>query len=112
MKILLTGATGQIATALARRLSAKATVVVTDRATLDLSRPGSIPDAFDQVAPLGIDERRQSGFECRNAAVTSNARDGQAAAMLLGLRRGRDAGPRLRFCRGLLSSEHQNALTR
>jgi dTDP-4-dehydrorhamnose reductase len=50
MKILLTGAAGQIATALAQRLRALATLVITDRANLDLSKPETIPDVLNRLA--------------------------------------------------------------
>jgi dTDP-4-dehydrorhamnose reductase len=51
MRILVTGATGQIGSALANRLQGLGTVIATDRSALDLSRPESIPAVLDAVAP-------------------------------------------------------------
>lgn len=51
MRILITGASGQVGSATAQRLRARATVVATDRATLDLSKPDAIPGVLDEIAP-------------------------------------------------------------
>ncbi len=42
MRILITGATGQVGLALASRLQGSGSLIVTDRRALDLSQPGSI----------------------------------------------------------------------
>ncbi len=51
MRILITGATGQVGLALASRLQDSASLIVTDRRTLDLSQPGSIASVLDRLAP-------------------------------------------------------------
>jgi dTDP-4-dehydrorhamnose reductase len=51
MRILVTGVTGQVGSALVARLPAPDTVVAADRATLDLSRPETIPAVLDALAP-------------------------------------------------------------
>jgi len=51
MRILITGATGQLGLALASRLQDLGTVIATDRAVLDLSQPNSIPERLDRLAP-------------------------------------------------------------
>jgi dTDP-4-dehydrorhamnose reductase len=51
MRILVTGASGQIGWATAQRLTSCAVVIATDRASLDLSKPDSIPAILDKIAP-------------------------------------------------------------
>jgi dTDP-4-dehydrorhamnose reductase len=51
MRILLTGASGQVGGALRSTLSTIGTVVVLDRNRLDLSLPGTIPSVLSEVAP-------------------------------------------------------------
>ena len=51
MKILLTGATGQVGGALCSRLTEFGTVVAPDRANLDLSRPEALGRILDGMAP-------------------------------------------------------------
>ncbi len=51
MRILVTGATGQIGSATAKRLSSCASVIATDRRTLDLSAPDAIAATLDKIAP-------------------------------------------------------------
>jgi dTDP-4-dehydrorhamnose reductase len=51
MRVLITGASGQVGSAAARRLKADAEVIATDRAALDLSKPDTIPAILDDVAP-------------------------------------------------------------
>jgi dTDP-4-dehydrorhamnose reductase len=51
MRTLITGATGQLGLALASRLQGSASLIVTDRRTLDLSQPGSIASVLDRLAP-------------------------------------------------------------
>lgn len=51
MRILVTGATGQVGGALAAPLRAAGTVLTPDRGTLDLARPQDIPAALDRLAP-------------------------------------------------------------
>ena len=51
MRILLTGASGQVGGALRVPLSAMGTVVTLDRSQLDLSLPDSIPRVLSKVAP-------------------------------------------------------------
>ena len=51
MRILVTGATGQLGAALTRRLVFLGEIVAADRALLDLSKPEAIPRILDQVAP-------------------------------------------------------------
>ena len=50
MRILLTGATGQVGGALLPKLQ-RHSVIATDRATLDLARPERIADVLDHLAP-------------------------------------------------------------
>src|SRR5262245_60026673 len=51
MNILVTGATGQVGTALARRLKAFGSIVATGRETLDLAKLDSIAGILDHLAP-------------------------------------------------------------
>jgi len=51
MRILVTGASGQVGSATAERLSARASVIAADRASLDLSKPEAIPAILDEIAP-------------------------------------------------------------
>jgi dTDP-4-dehydrorhamnose reductase len=51
MRILLTGATGQVGGALRVPLGAIGTVVTLDRSQFDLSLPASIPSVLSEVAP-------------------------------------------------------------
>lgn len=51
MRVLVTGANGQVGSALSRRLRAVTDVVATDRSRLDLSRPETICAALDRIAP-------------------------------------------------------------
>ncbi|HLC08497.1 MAG TPA: dTDP-4-dehydrorhamnose reductase [Methyloceanibacter sp.] len=51
MRILITGATGQLGFALASRLQVLGTLIATDRTALDLSQPNSIKPRLDQLAP-------------------------------------------------------------
>ena len=51
MRILVTGASGQVGSATAQRLRSRATVVATDRATLDLSKPDALPGVLDKISP-------------------------------------------------------------
>lgn len=50
MRILVTGASGQVGSATKRRLQQSA-VVATDRQTLDLSKPNTISRVLDEIAP-------------------------------------------------------------
>ena len=51
MRILITGATGQVGLALASRLQGSGNLIVTNRRALDLSQPGSIAAVLDRLAP-------------------------------------------------------------
>ena len=51
MRILLTGASGQVGGALRLPLGAIGTIVTLDRSQLDLSLPASIPSVLSEVAP-------------------------------------------------------------
>jgi dTDP-4-dehydrorhamnose reductase len=51
MRILLTGATGQVGGALFSRLQSAAAVMTPDRSAFDLARPQDIPAALDEFAP-------------------------------------------------------------
>ncbi len=51
LRILITGETGQIGSALIERLRSVASIVATGRASLDLSRPKDIPRLLDGLAP-------------------------------------------------------------
>jgi dTDP-4-dehydrorhamnose reductase len=51
VRILLTGATGQVGGALLEPLQAIGAVVAADRTRLDLARPEQIPAALDRIAP-------------------------------------------------------------
>lgn len=51
MRILITGVTGQVGSALLPRLSAFGAVIAADRQVIDLSRPGDIGARLDEVAP-------------------------------------------------------------
>lgn len=51
MRILVTGASGQVGSATAQRLASCATLIVTDRASLDLSKPDAIPAILANIAP-------------------------------------------------------------
>src|SRR5258708_37117874 len=51
MRILLTGTTGQVGRALFAPLASLGTVLSISRSQLDLSRPETIGEAFDQLKP-------------------------------------------------------------
>ena len=51
MRILITGAEGQVGSALVDRLRESATIVGVQRSTLDLSKVEAIPAAFDRIGP-------------------------------------------------------------
>ena len=51
MRILVTGMTGQVGSALVARLRASDTVLAADRTALDLSRPDTIAAVLDALAP-------------------------------------------------------------
>src|SRR5262245_53518929 len=51
MNILVTGANGQLGTALARRLKCFGSIMATDRVTLDLTKLNSISGILDHLAP-------------------------------------------------------------
>jgi dTDP-4-dehydrorhamnose reductase len=51
MKVLVTGATGQVGSALLSRLEGIATLVGADRTMLDLSRPENMGATLDRIAP-------------------------------------------------------------
>jgi dTDP-4-dehydrorhamnose reductase len=51
MRILVTGVTGQIGSALLSRLPASATTITADRSMLDLAAPQVIPATLDRLAP-------------------------------------------------------------
>jgi dTDP-4-dehydrorhamnose reductase len=51
MRILLTGVTGQVGSALCAPLSEFATVLQADRGQLDLSQPATLSNALDQLKP-------------------------------------------------------------
>ena len=51
MRILVTGASGQVGSATVQRLEPCATVIATDRASLDLSKLDAIPATLDKTAP-------------------------------------------------------------
>src|SRR4029078_1139706 len=51
MRVLITGATGQVGLALASRLQGSGSLIVTDRRGPDLSQPGSIAAVLDRLAP-------------------------------------------------------------
>ena len=51
MRILLTGVTGQVGSALRAPLSAFATLLPADRGQLDLSQPATLSSALDRLKP-------------------------------------------------------------
>ena len=51
MQILVTGASGQVGLALAKELSPLATLRLTNRQDLDLSKPHSIPERLEEIKP-------------------------------------------------------------
>jgi dTDP-4-dehydrorhamnose reductase len=51
MRILLTGVSGQVGSALLHRLQKVGTVIPTDFDTLDFARPDLLADALDRIAP-------------------------------------------------------------
>jgi dTDP-4-dehydrorhamnose reductase len=51
MRILLTGAIGQVGNALRTPLASLGTVIATDRTSIDLSRPGEVSAALNRAAP-------------------------------------------------------------
>lgn len=51
MRILVTGVTGQVGSALATKLATFGTVVPADRSVLDLTRPEDIASRLDEIAP-------------------------------------------------------------
>jgi dTDP-4-dehydrorhamnose reductase len=51
VRILLTGATGQVGRALSAPLAALGTVLIANRSQLDLSQPETISEAFDHLKP-------------------------------------------------------------
>jgi dTDP-4-dehydrorhamnose reductase len=51
LRILVTGVTGQVGSALRSRLAGFGTIIAADRATLDLTKPGEIAERLDALAP-------------------------------------------------------------
>jgi dTDP-4-dehydrorhamnose reductase len=51
MRILVTGVTGQVGSALVERLQSLGSIVAADRTMLDLARPDEISAALDRIAP-------------------------------------------------------------
>ena len=51
MRILLTGVTGQVGSALVARLPPSATVLPADRSVLELAEPQTIASTLDRLAP-------------------------------------------------------------
>jgi len=51
MRILVTGVTGQVGNALAKRLGRLGDVVPADRSVLNLAEPGTLPEALDRLSP-------------------------------------------------------------
>ena len=51
MRILVTGVTGQIGNALAKRLKPLGDVVPADRSVLNLAEPGTLPETLDRLSP-------------------------------------------------------------
>lgn len=51
MRILLTGASGQVGSALRAPLASLGTVIAADRTSIDLSRPGDVTAALSEAAP-------------------------------------------------------------
>jgi dTDP-4-dehydrorhamnose reductase len=51
MRILVTGVTGQVGKALAKRLQGLGDVVAADRSVLNLAEPGALAEALDRLAP-------------------------------------------------------------
>jgi dTDP-4-dehydrorhamnose reductase len=51
LRILVTGVTGQVGSALATKLTAFGTVMPADRSVLDLTRPEDIASRLDEIAP-------------------------------------------------------------
>ena len=51
MRILVTGVSGQVGSAVAGKLAASRTIIAADRAALDLSRPAELPTKLDALAP-------------------------------------------------------------
>jgi dTDP-4-dehydrorhamnose reductase len=51
MRILVTGVTGQVGSALMETLQSAGSIVAADRGALDLSRPDRIPAALERLAP-------------------------------------------------------------
>lgn len=75
MRVLVTGAAGQVGAEVARLLAGRAEVVAHDRATLDLARPGQIaarvrearPDAIVNAAAYTAVDRAESEPEAAHA---------------------------------------------
>jgi dTDP-4-dehydrorhamnose reductase len=51
MRVLVTGVSGQVGSATAQRLASFATVIATDRTSLDLSKFDTMPAILDKIAP-------------------------------------------------------------
>ena len=85
MRILVTGAGGQVGSALARVLPAHGEVIVFDRASLDLARPDAIVAAMREAAPdLVVNAGAYTAVDLaereRDAAFAVNARAPQVLA--------------------------------
>ena len=51
MRILVTGVTGQVGSALVSRLRGLSTIIPADRATLDLAQPDCIASVLEEMKP-------------------------------------------------------------
>jgi dTDP-4-dehydrorhamnose reductase len=79
MKLLITGATGQVGSALGSRLAAIGSIIASDRTTLDLSQLEALPCIVERMAPDVI-------INCAAYTAVDQAENEQALATLVNAR--------------------------
>jgi dTDP-4-dehydrorhamnose reductase len=87
MKILLTGAAGQLGRELKRSLACLGEVVACDRSQLDLSKPETLRDAVRAIAPdVIVNAAAYTAVDKAEAAYGRSKRDGELAIAAAGAR--------------------------